>query len=1093
MSDSQREKFPSIPGLQFLEKLGSGAVGSVYLARDERLRRLVAVKVLRRELAGNRLYVERLRREANLSMRLDHPNIVKGLDLGDLEGVLYFEMEFVDGKSLKTVLRERGRLEEDEVLEYGLQVARALDHAYRHGVVHRDIKPGNLMLARDGTLKLADLGLARRPDDSSVTRDGVTLGTPHYISPEQALDPSSADVRSDLYSLGATLFHAATGKPPFDAETVAGVLSQVLEPNTVAVIPDDVPISRNLQLVLRRLLAKDPQRRYQAPDDLIRDLERVRRRERPQVSRFDLSPVAGKRLRAAVSGVTAVALMGGLLWGVATWAGHGAPAPPSEAERQLSAKLTELEGDRRSDPPALAERWKRVGAILQLASIPPGLRVRAVDLQTRLAEQLSAASASLERACEQDLASAIAEGRFADANDLIERSFPQLFRDTFGAATTSLPESVGARIDQFLEAKQEEVGAAVARSEEALAGELPTFLARLDTEVAGDCAKGNYRAAIESLDSAMTRLELEGGASWKKLPAASKERLAERARPRTAELRARTLEGARDVSQRLGAKLLREHDRLEAALGSGQRAAAASEFEELARQMLDDANYRRDEWPAQVRPDPSKVAEDLTTSLRNFERERVREVAERAFGELDGRLAGRLRERQYSTARLEWQGRMERSSYAPVREKMARRAQYCDSLIALRDRVRTNLARQIGKRVSLTLRSGTALVGKLTAAEGHADDFTIKLAEGPTPEAQFSALSGSDIEKLAEFTPSGRDRYQRGILWLAEGELDRAQADFAAAKALAADDADLSARAEAALGDVDTLRFVAKGGPTERDERFEESKKKARGYAAIGEWDLARDCYSNARKEAAGFERNDPRLAELENEIQQFDSQARDQKRARELSGAFPGAQTRELGEGRLELRYSFAETSSIRGLELGADWKGTPDGLRYSPKGAAPASELGKLGSARLELGALVRAPLKATFRVTVPFDGNESEEAVRIFQLFGKTVVFANGLARHTAATWIRGSSLDGVETDLQRLTLDGAPKVGIGLLRGGTHDVTVAIEGDGKTVVVSLDTVPVARGEGISFTDLFEVRSTSPLLWRELRVEGRILPKK
>ena len=282
------------------------------------------------------------------------------------------------------------------------------------------------------------------------------------------------------------------------------------------------------------------------------------------------------------------------------------------------------------------------------------------------------------------------------------------------------------------------------------------------------------------------------------------------------------------MSQRLGAKLLREHDRLEAALGSGQRAAAASEFEELARQMLDDANYRRDEWPAQVRPDPSKVAEDLTTSLRNFERERVREVAERAFGELDGRLAGRLRERQYSTARLEWRGRMERSSYAPVREKMARRAQYCDSLIALRDRVRTNLARQIGKRVSLTLRSGTALVGKLTAAEGHADDFTIKLAEGPPRSPIFRALGlrhrearGVHAER-ARSLPT-RDPLARG------GELDRAQADFAAAKALAADDADLSARAEAALGDVDTLRFVAKGG---RPSATSDSRKARKRRAA---------------------------------------------------------------------------------------------------------------------------------------------------------------------------------------------------------------------------------------------------------------------
>ena len=194
---------------------------------DDVITNIVALKVLKPSLARDKRYVERLRREARIVASLSHAHIVAGYDLGEEGGYHFFVMEFVEGKSLRQLLNEWGMFSEGYVLRVARETALALDHAYQRDVIHRDIKPGNILIDEVGKVKLTDMGLAKGPADLALTRDGATVGTPMYISPEQARNPQDVDVRSDLYSLGATLYHMATGVPPLLVVTVLGRPSSV--------------------------------------------------------------------------------------------------------------------------------------------------------------------------------------------------------------------------------------------------------------------------------------------------------------------------------------------------------------------------------------------------------------------------------------------------------------------------------------------------------------------------------------------------------------------------------------------------------------------------------------------------------------------------------------------------------------------------------------------------------------------------------------------------------------------------------------------------------------------------------------------------
>ena len=264
-----------IHGYRLLEVLGRGAMGTVYRALHVGLNREVAVKILRPDLAGDRTQVERLKAEAAMLASLDHPNIVRALDAGESNGFPYVVMELVEGETLRDRLRREGRLPEDEALRITRGLADALERARRMGVVHRDVKPGNILMSRAGQPKLMDLGLAKGPIDLGLTQHGATVGTPQYISPEQALDPRKADTRSDIYSLGATLYAMLAGKPPFDGSTLAEILTKVLYEVPVPVRTLRPEISAETGYLVERMMLRDPALRYPTPAQVVEDVDRL--------------------------------------------------------------------------------------------------------------------------------------------------------------------------------------------------------------------------------------------------------------------------------------------------------------------------------------------------------------------------------------------------------------------------------------------------------------------------------------------------------------------------------------------------------------------------------------------------------------------------------------------------------------------------------------------------------------------------------------------------------------------------------------------------------------------------------------------------
>lgn len=252
--------------------VGGGGMGAVFRAKDLKLDRVVAVKILSKDRTDDDT-VRRFQNEAQSAARLDHPNIARVYYVGEDQGWNYIVFEYIEGLNIRDLVEQRGPLPIDEVLQYVLQVAEALDHASRRDVVHRDIKPSNVLVMPDGRAKLVDMGLARlhqvEATNADLTATGVTLGTFDYISPEQARDPRSADVRSDLYSLGCTMYYMLTGQPPFPGGTVLQKLlshSSDPPPDVRTFRPD---LGEETSLVLERLLAKQPAHRYQTPSELI--------------------------------------------------------------------------------------------------------------------------------------------------------------------------------------------------------------------------------------------------------------------------------------------------------------------------------------------------------------------------------------------------------------------------------------------------------------------------------------------------------------------------------------------------------------------------------------------------------------------------------------------------------------------------------------------------------------------------------------------------------------------------------------------------------------------------------------------------------
>src|SRR5436305_9765304 len=307
-----------------LDMLRLGGMGTVYKARDTLLDRLVALKLLRKDLVGDKDHTSRLREEARVAASVNHPNVIQVFSSGTDNGQFYVGMELVDHGTRDDLIEKRNRLSEEQVLESGIQVANGLRAAYRQGLIHRDVKPANILFVDEQTAKISDFGLAGAATRESKKREEI-WGTPYYVAPER-LNNEPEDFRSDIYSLGATLFHAVAGRPPFDGETTSASDLRTLKNNPLKLKDVAPEVSRPTANAIARMIAPDPSLRFASHDALILTLKKSERMLRGEPEPW--------RVKAALF-IAAVALLGLIAFG---WFFFARPRAPAKATASASAR-----------------------------------------------------------------------------------------------------------------------------------------------------------------------------------------------------------------------------------------------------------------------------------------------------------------------------------------------------------------------------------------------------------------------------------------------------------------------------------------------------------------------------------------------------------------------------------------------------------------------------------------------------------------------------------------------------------------------------------------------------------------------------------
>ncbi len=639
---------PRIPGYRIEGVLGRGATGVVYRARQVSVDRVVALKVLHKELVGARRAEQRLQREARTTARLAHPNIISAIDMGEVGGVWWYAMELVDGVSLQDRIKE-GALSEREALRLFIPLAEALQHAFERGVVHRDIKPGNILVERAGRARLVDLGLAVADDDPLLTKSGGTLGTPHYISPEQARDPRSADVQSDLWSFGATLYHAVCGRPPFEGESVAEILSAVLYARIADPLQHAPYLSRGFALVLRKCLTRDRANRYATPAELLADLERVRERRAPNVSRSRLDPVlhdwrparrpaiaVGIGLAAVALAWTAVATLGKDSKTYATSAGAPASPDPVDAfEKAVDGPIERVAG-------ALAG-----AALLETSNgVPPASRARFEAARGKLERRVQDEVEAFERDADARFESALAERDFLACERELAGGFAAGLAARLGPAR--LPDPIRDAFETWVRGRSSRLGE-----------ERDSVLARLgpalDAHVQGKVlpavddlvAHGDWRSARDLLTFDPAKCAADAGVSLQGLADADVARATESVRTALAERRKKLDESWEKLDADLVDWVARHVETLRGALVDRTQRDAALRLRSDWERELASRGLSSDRMPIGVARRANEEVAHGEQTLAEVERKVADEDAHLRLSELETAAAPLWRERRY--------------------------------------------------------------------------------------------------------------------------------------------------------------------------------------------------------------------------------------------------------------------------------------------------------------------------------------------------------------------------------------------------------------------------------------------------------------
>jgi len=816
------EQPPTIPGYEILAFIGRGSSGVVYRARQLAVDREVAIKILHAHLARESRIVRRLQREARTTARLAHPHIVSAVDMGQADGRWWYAMEFVDGPSLAQRLRAEGRLREREALRLFIPLCEALEHLWEHGVVHRDIKPANILIDKTGGARLADLGLAVTDDDPAITGTGGTLGTPHYISPEQAVDPRNVDVRSDIWSFGATLYNAVCGRPPFSGDSAAAVLSGVLYSR----IPDpeelEPSLSSRLALVLRKCLTRDPARRYHSPHELLLDLERVRERRAPKIRRGSLDPVQhrGDPARRVAVWTTAalVAFLGGLVFVLPRFLGNDEvagrteedPLGPFEPLRELAARRE-----------AGGRPAELLGDLLGLEPrVPVRERVRYEELLRSIDADLRQSVRGLRTGIEAEIDRAIAEGDLETGWRLFGDELESRFLRETGYGFTGL-----AAVGVDLEAWRDRLGLKLGAATETALSELEALLAdwrgaRL-AEVESSLEQQDWERAFQALRPPPAASLLAQAGFKLRLPAASQEGLLYDI---AAQFRRRS-ERLRDDWQRLDRDLrsfvVTRRATLERQLREGRpRIPAEAMLRDDFERELFDRRITRDKMPTGLSRAGLEELEASARALADLERTLLEEDARADHAEVEELSNDAMRHRDYGRALALWEESREallaepRIADTAVCQELVRRAEVrvaeARGLDGLLERVAHRIVELDGKPIELLV--GAVVYSDVRIEAGtdpRSDGFrtksipgVLRLADLPARQLETFAGLGEDADLAPE------DRLTLASFHLHEGHPKQAQRTFFSGPLPASDmgralGADLAARIAEALEEGD--------------------------------------------------------------------------------------------------------------------------------------------------------------------------------------------------------------------------------------------------------------------------------------------------